>query len=156
MLFSLGCASSPAWLYQGCVRSELRVEFNRVFCVEVARLVVILRQDTPVVGSFALPRHLSLYLSLLILVLEVMYTPLELPVLFPETEHVSEDHVLDGLELTLTFDPIESFLELIWYQVGQEVDAGPIGLTYQIQTISQVLVLDHQLEVCLHCIFVLL
>ena len=89
-------------------------------------------------------------------ILEILDPPLQVPIIFPQAEHMGEYHVLRLFELFLIRDRANRLLKLARYQVRQVVDAYSVALPKEGNAVPQVLVLHHQLEVGRHCVLVLL
>ena len=93
---------------------------------------------------------------LLVLLLKVLYASLKLPVILPETKHMSQDHILEGLQLLLVLDLINRLLKLFRRQIGHVVNTGALFVRNQAESVPEILVLDHELKVRLHRVLVLL
>ena len=99
---------------------------------------------------------LTFRLPLLILLLEVLDSPLELPVIFSKAMNVSEDHVFDIGEIVGVLDTVHLFLKLPVGQIGHIVNVCSVFLGGEVESVTEILVLNGQLEVSLHRVFVLL
>ena len=99
---------------------------------------------------------LTLRLPLLILLLEVLDSPLELPVVFSKAMNVSEDHVFDFREIVGVLNAVHLLFKLPMGQIGHIVNIRSVFLGGEVESVTQVLVLNCQLEVGLHRVLVLL
>lgn len=101
-------------------------------------------------------RLLSLSLALLILFFEVLDASLQLPIVFLQTVHVCQDHILDLLEFIRILNLVDILFKLLMHKVRHVVNAGAVDDAGEIEALAQILILNRQLKVRLHGILVLL
>ena len=70
--------------------------------------------------------------------------------------NVGENHVFDFREIVGVLDAIHLLLKLSVGQIGHIVNVCSVFLGGEIESVTQVLILNRQLEVGLHCVLVLL
>ena len=64
-----------------------------------------------------------MHATLLVLLLKVLYPPLQVTIVLSQAENMGQDHVLGELQLLLSFNSPDRLLELPGHQVWQIVYA---------------------------------